>query len=93
MAVQTLPLLDTLELASSAPVRLPTADRPVEGIRVLDLTRVLAGPIGTRALAAHGADVLRVSSPQLPEVEAALPDTSIGKRSTFLDLRDEGDAA
>ena len=57
-------------------------------MRVLDLTRVIAGPTATRTLAAHGADVLRVSAPHLPEIEALLPDTSIGKRSTFLDLRD-----
>lgn len=92
-AVRSLPLLDTLKLAPSPAVQLPPAARPLDGIRVLDLTRVLAGPIGTRALAAHGADVLRVSSPHLPEVEAALPDTSIGKRSTFLDLHDSDDAA
>ena len=92
-AVRALPLLDTVELAPSPPAHLGRADLPLAGIRVLDLTRVLAGPIGTRALAAHGADVLRVSSPHLPEVEAALPDTSIGKRSVFLDLHDSDDAA
>jgi crotonobetainyl-CoA:carnitine CoA-transferase CaiB-like acyl-CoA transferase len=91
-AVRALPLLDTVELAPSPPAHLGRANRPLAGIRVLDLTRVLAGPIGTRALAAHGADVLRVSSPHLPEVEGALPDTSIGKRSTFLELHDADDA-
>ncbi|OWY62074.1 hypothetical protein B7486_60365, partial [cyanobacterium TDX16] len=46
----------------------------------------------TRMLAAHGADVLRVSAPHLPEVESVLPDTTVGKRSTFLDLRAPGDS-
>jgi crotonobetainyl-CoA:carnitine CoA-transferase CaiB-like acyl-CoA transferase len=91
-AVQALPLLDAIDLEPDAPVRpLPPGERPLAGVRVLDLTRVIAGPVGTRTLAAHGADVLRVSSPALPEVDALLPDTSIGKRSTFLDLR-ENDA-
>src|SRR4029079_890993 len=77
----------TGEHAGAAP-----ADRPLSGVRVLDLTRVIAGPTAARTLAAHGADVLRVSARHLPEIEALLPDTSIGKRSTFLDLRDTGDA-
>ncbi len=90
-AVQALPLLDAIELASDTrPRLLPVGDRPLTGVRVLDLTRVLAGPVCTRTLAAHGADVLRVSSPHLPEVDGVLPDTSIGKRSAFLDLDDAG---
>ncbi len=92
-AVRVLPLLDTVTLGASAPRPLARADRPLAGVRVLDLTRVIAGPIATRMLAAHGADVLRVSSAGLPEIDALLPDTSIGKRSTFLDLCDGHDAA
>jgi crotonobetainyl-CoA:carnitine CoA-transferase CaiB-like acyl-CoA transferase len=89
--VLALPLLEIEWRDRAAP--LPEAPtRPLRGVRVLDLTRVLAGPIATRTLAAHGADVLRVSAPHLPEVEAALPDTSMGKRSTFLDMRDGRDA-
>jgi crotonobetainyl-CoA:carnitine CoA-transferase CaiB-like acyl-CoA transferase len=91
-AVGALPLLDTVTLDASRPRPLPHADRPLAGVRVLDLTRVIAGPIATRTLAAHGADVLRVSSAGLPEIDALLPDTSIGKRSTFLDLREKHDA-
>ncbi|WP_131785328.1 CoA transferase [Protofrankia symbiont of Coriaria ruscifolia] len=59
---------------------------PAAGIRVLDLTRVIAGPVGTRTLAFLGADVLRVDSPRLPEIPAQHLDTGPGKRSTFLDL-------
>ena len=56
-------------------------------MRVLDLTRVIAGPVATRFLAALGADVLRVDPPHLPELEAGLLDTCPGKRLTALDLR------
>ncbi len=63
-----------------------TGGLPAAGIRVLDLTRVIAGPVGTRTLAFLGADVLRVDSPWLPEIPAQHLDTGPGKRSTFLDL-------
>jgi crotonobetainyl-CoA:carnitine CoA-transferase CaiB-like acyl-CoA transferase len=90
--VGALPLLDTVTLGAGPPRPLAHAERPLADVRVLDLTRVIAGPIATRTLAAHGADVLRVSSAGLPEIDALLPDTSIGKRSTFLNLRDTHDA-
>ena len=69
-----------------------TVERPLAGLRVLDLTRVIAGPIATRALALAGAEVLRVDPPQLPEISWQHTDTGQGKRSTLLDLRD-GSAA
>ncbi|MFJ3310186.1 CoA transferase [Streptomyces sp. NPDC086549] len=59
---------------------------PAAGLRVLDLTRVLAGPVATRTLALLGADVLRVDAPQLPELPDLHADTGIGKRSATLDL-------
>ncbi|WP_369257390.1 CoA transferase [Streptomyces sp. R35] len=59
---------------------------PAAGVRVLDLTRVIAGPVATRTLALLGADVLRVDAPQLPEDPDAHADTGFGKRSTTLDL-------
>lgn len=78
------------------PLALPplAADaKPLSGIRVLDLTRILAGPVGGRALAAYGADVLLINSPHLPNI-SAIADTSRGKLSAFADLRsDEGRAA
>lgn len=67
------------------PVRLPIPSRP----KVLDLTRVLAGPVATRTLALLGADVLRVDSPHLAELDAIHLDTDSGKRSTLVDLQDE----
>ncbi|MGY0498846.1 CoA transferase [Nocardia sp. FBN12] len=65
----------------------PTTDRPLTGLRVLDLTRVLAGPVATRTLTLLGADVLRVDPPHLPEIDWQFADTCQGKRSTLLDLR------
>lgn len=68
--------------------RLPAqgAELPAHGVRVLDLTRVIAGPVATRTLGLLGADVLRVDSPLLPEDPKAYADTGFGKRSALLDL-------
>ncbi|TQF68437.1 hypothetical protein FK531_15285 [Rhodococcus spelaei] len=60
--------------------------RPLAGLRVLDLTRVLAGPVAARALALLGAQVLRVDPPQLHEIDWQHRDTGQGKRSTLLDF-------
>ncbi|MFE6907806.1 CoA transferase [Streptomyces erythrochromogenes] len=60
--------------------------RPVTGVRVLDLTRVIAGPVATRTLGLLGADVLRIEPPGLPEADDAYADTGFGKRSALLDL-------
>ena len=77
------------------PVSVPVSDglRPLGGVRVLDLTRILAGPTNGRTLAEHGADVLLVNSPTLDNVPPFVIDTSHGKRSTFLDLDATADAA
>ncbi|MEU5533441.1 CoA transferase [Streptomyces sp. NPDC020362] len=64
---------------------------PAAGLRVLDLTRVLAGPVATRTLALLGADVLRVDAPQLPELADQHADTGFGKRSATLDLTTDRD--
>ena len=83
-AVADLPLLETS--VGEGPARNGGTGRAATGIRVLDLTRVLAGPIATRTLAAWGADVLRLDSPRLPELAAHAVDTLSGKRSAELDL-------
>ncbi|QDY79947.1 CoA transferase [Streptomyces qinzhouensis] len=70
---------------------LPPAALPAAGVRVLDLTRVIAGPVATRTLALLGADVLRIDPPRLPEDPDAHADTGPGKRSALLDLTDPGD--
>ncbi|MCO4694810.1 CoA transferase [Streptomyces sp. RO-S4] len=64
---------------------------PAAGLRVLDLTRVLAGPVATRTLALLGADVLRLDSPRLPELPDQHADTGFGKRSALLDLAADRD--
>src|SRR5207344_1311709 len=69
-AVSHLPLV-AIERIGEAPAEpLPAADRPLSGIKVLDLTRIIAGPVCGRSLAAHGADVLLVTAPHLPALEA-----------------------
>ncbi|MBT2480497.1 CoA transferase [Streptomyces sp. ISL-94] len=69
------------------------AGRPAAGVRVLDLTRVIAGPVATRTLGLLGADVLRIDAPGLPESDDAYADTGFGKRSALLDLAVAGDRA
>ena len=82
------PLVRIRRIGDAAAASLSAAGddpRPLTGVRVLDLTRILAGPICGRTLAAHGADVLLVNSPRLPNI-AAIVDTSRGKRSAHVDL-------
>jgi crotonobetainyl-CoA:carnitine CoA-transferase CaiB-like acyl-CoA transferase len=84
------PLFTIDRMGDAPPMALPSLDvnaRPLSGVRVLDLTRILAGPVGGRALAAYGADVMLVNSPKLPNIEA-IADTSRGKLSTRIDLSD-----
>jgi crotonobetainyl-CoA:carnitine CoA-transferase CaiB-like acyl-CoA transferase len=75
--------------------RLSPADSraPLRGIRVLDLTRVIAGPVATRTLAFFGADVLRIDNPDRPEIPWQYLDTGQGKRSALLDLDVTADRA
>ncbi|MEU6357407.1 CoA transferase [Streptomyces sp. NPDC047072] len=85
------PLVERERLSGTARVRTfapvsPAPLMPAAGLRVLDLTRVLAGPVATRTLALLGADVLRVDAPALPELADQHADTGFGKRSTTLDL-------
>ena len=82
----------SIEKIADGPI-VPVGDalRPLGGVRVLDLTRVLAGPACARLLAEHGADVLHVNGEHLDNVPAFVMDTGHGKRSTSLDLRREAD--
>ncbi|MGC4062517.1 MAG: CoA transferase [Aquabacterium sp.] len=77
------------DVPDAAPLAWPALTdhaRPLQGLRVLDLTRILAGPVAGRTLAGHGADVMLVNSPKLPNIDA-IADTSRGKLSTHIDLR------
>jgi hypothetical protein len=80
------PVIEIQKIADSD-VEAPCAlDRPLDGLRVLDLGHVIAGPIVARSLAEHGADVLRVTSPMMQDPFRQTIDTNIGKRSAFLDF-------
>jgi len=86
-AVAGLPLF-TVDQIGEAPARaLPAAERPLAGVKVLDLTRIIAGPVCGRTLAAHGADVLLITASHLPSLEPLVIDTGRGKLSASLDLR------
>ena len=80
--------VEIVRIGDAPPEPLPDADRPLGGVRVLDLTRILAGPSCGRTLAEHGAEVLLVSAEKLASVLSFVLDTGHGKRSAFLDLDD-----
>ncbi|ATY65663.1 transferase family III domain [Cordyceps militaris] len=95
-AVADTPIL-LRQLAPGPPKLLPPSttaqNKALAGLRVVELTRVIAGPVAGRTLAAHGADVLWVTSPRLPSVPFLDSDTSRGKRRVSLDIRDAADKA
>jgi len=93
-AIANLPLL-SIDRIGDAPAEPPeppeppaAGNRPLAGVKVLDLTRIIAGPVCGRTLAAHGADVLLVTASHLPAVASLVIDTGRGKLSTCIDLRD-----
>jgi len=86
-ATAALPPLELSRIGDADLAPLPAAGRPLEGVRVLDCSRVLAGPVAGMVLASHGADVLRVGADHLPTVEIGVMATGFGKRNTNIDLR------
>jgi crotonobetainyl-CoA:carnitine CoA-transferase CaiB-like acyl-CoA transferase len=88
-ALAELPLISITKIGEAAPKPWPKGDRPLAGIRVLDLSRVIAGPVAGRTLAAHGADVLLISGPDLPAIPWLTIDTGRGKLTSFVELKNE----
>ncbi|HEY0184260.1 MAG TPA: CoA transferase, partial [Rhodopila sp.] len=88
-AIAALPLMEIARIGDSDPEPLPAGARPLSGIRVVDLTRVLAGPTCARTLAEHGADVMKISAAHLPNLGYQEFDTGHGKLSSYLDLREK----
>lgn len=90
-ATAGLPLIEVERLGDADPLppaasRAADDDRALAGVRVLDCTRVLAGPVCGQMLAAHGADVLRVGAAHLPFIPMGVMTTGFGKRNTYVDL-------
>ncbi|WP_175656406.1 CoA transferase [Burkholderia ambifaria] len=89
-ALASLPLFE-IERIGDAPVEAigrDEHDQPLAGVRVLDLTRIIAGPVAGRTLASHGAQTLLVNGPHLPNIASLVIDNGRGKRSTWIDLRE-----
>lgn len=89
------PVVEIIKIGDSDPEPVPESNnkRPLAGYRVLDLTRILAGPTCARTLAEHGADVLMVTAKHLPQSDYFVMDTSHGKRTCFLNLDDPAENA
>ena len=91
-AIAAQPLMHFERIGDAAPhalEKIPANQLPLAGLRVLDLTRILAGPVCGRMLAGLGADVMLVNSPHLPNIES-IADTSRGKLSCHIDLKTPG---
>src|SRR5256885_16480490 len=88
-ALAALPPILIEKIGEAAPKPWPASDRPLGGVRVFDLSRVIAGPVAGRTLAAHGADVLLISGPELPAIPWLTIDTGRGKLTSFVELKNE----
>lgn len=81
-------------IGAAPPMKLPRlATRPLAGLRVVEMTRIIAGPVAGRCLAAHGAEVLHIGAAHLPTIPALDMDTGRGKRRLLLDLRQPAEKA
>ncbi len=92
-ALALLPLFEMRQIGDAPPRPLTVGKRPLDGVRVLDLTRIIAGPVCGRTLSAHGADVLQIAGPKLPFSPLLVMDTGRGKRSAHVELTDAGGRA
>jgi crotonobetainyl-CoA:carnitine CoA-transferase CaiB-like acyl-CoA transferase len=92
-ALAELPPFSIEKIGEAPPKPWSPGGRPLAGLRVLDLSRVIAGPVAGRTLAAHGADVLLISGPELPAVPWLTIDTGRGKLTSFVELKSEAGLA
>jgi crotonobetainyl-CoA:carnitine CoA-transferase CaiB-like acyl-CoA transferase len=92
-ALATRPVIEVEKIGDSDPEPFSAGGPALHGIRILDLTRILAGPVAARTCAEHGADVLMVSARHTPQIKNFVMDLSHGKRSTWLDLNDGDDVS
>src|SRR6202034_211236 len=83
------PVLSIEKIGEAEPKPWPPGDRPLAGLRVLDLSRVIAGPVAGRTLADHGANVLLISGPDLPAVPWLTIDTGRGKLTSLVELKND----
>jgi crotonobetainyl-CoA:carnitine CoA-transferase CaiB-like acyl-CoA transferase len=88
-ALAALPPISIEKIGEAEPRPWPAGDRPLAGLRLLDLSRVIAGPVAGRTLAVYGADVLLISGPDLPAIPWLTIDTGRGKLTSFVELRSE----
>src|SRR5215813_6215529 len=88
-ALAALPVLTIEKIGEAPPRPWPNGDKPLSGVRVLDLSRVIAAPVAGRTLAVHGADVMLVAGPNVPAIPWLTIDTGRGKLSTFIELKSE----
>jgi crotonobetainyl-CoA:carnitine CoA-transferase CaiB-like acyl-CoA transferase len=88
-ALAALPVIAIEKIGEAAPKPWRAGDRPLAGVRVLDLSRVIAGPVAGRTLAAHGAEVMLISGPDLPAIPWLTIDTGRGKLTSFVELKRE----
>jgi crotonobetainyl-CoA:carnitine CoA-transferase CaiB-like acyl-CoA transferase len=88
-ALAGLPLVSIEKIGEADSKSWPQGDRPLTGVRVLDLSRVIAGPVAGRTLAVHGADVLLISGPDLPSIPWLTIDNGRGKLTSFVELKSE----
>src|SRR3981189_3470667 len=88
-ALAALPPVSIEKIGEAASKPWPAGDRPLAGLRVLDLSRVIAGPVAGRTLAAPGADVLLLSGPDLPSLPGLTIDNGRGKLTSLIELKSE----
>ncbi|MCZ6888732.1 MAG: CoA transferase, partial [Gammaproteobacteria bacterium] len=85
--LNALPVVEIIQIGDAPPRSHEPGDRPLDGYKVLDLTRVLAGPTCARTLTSYGAQALRVAGEGLPHVPQFVAETGMGKRSAYIDLK------